>query len=405
MIGEALWLAKPDPFRQPDAQGQCGHVIDKTVETMTLPPEFLDELRARTPIESLIGRTVKLSKSGKNWKGCCPFHPEKTLSFYVYEDGYHCFGCGAHGDVIDYVMKTANCGLIAAVETLAKQANIVMPKKEPERLSVPMVDQSPGQTWAIENQSSYSDGQIEAVLAVAARQLVRNTQIEAVSILVNAGCRLEHWEHDNWNGGQETWRLSLSIAADAYFNLEAREDREKEITHALVIPMEALSASDKMFARIIPSLTEDYDWRRKVKGQITGEGITNQGRGRSDGIATIEHDGLLFRSSPEVYFYKALKRSGVPFAPLSVVLHGGASFRRIEPDFIVYKEGLVMIVEVDADNYHSETPAAAHARLKFLMDEGVNLERINVNACDTSQKAIEAVNGILATMEKLRRSR
>ncbi|MBJ7250174.1 MAG: hypothetical protein JHC89_02035, partial [Acetobacteraceae bacterium] len=50
---------------------------------MALPPGFLDELRARTPLPGLIGRKTRLLKSGRNWKGCCPFHGEKTPSFYV----------------------------------------------------------------------------------------------------------------------------------------------------------------------------------------------------------------------------------------------------------------------------------------------------------------------------------
>ena len=56
------------------------------------------------------GRRVKLTKSGRNWKGCCPFHNEKSPSFYVYEDGFHCFGCGAHGDAISFVMQTTGAG-------------------------------------------------------------------------------------------------------------------------------------------------------------------------------------------------------------------------------------------------------------------------------------------------------
>ena len=72
---------------------------------MALPPTFLDELRARTPLSALVGRRVKLSKSGRNWKGCCPFHTEKSPSFYVYDDGFHCFGCGAHGDAVTFVMQ------------------------------------------------------------------------------------------------------------------------------------------------------------------------------------------------------------------------------------------------------------------------------------------------------------
>ena len=73
---------------------------------MALPPPFLDELRARTPLAAVIGRRVRLARSGRQWKGCCPFHGEKTPSFYVYDDHYHCFGCGAHGDAIGFVMQT-----------------------------------------------------------------------------------------------------------------------------------------------------------------------------------------------------------------------------------------------------------------------------------------------------------
>jgi len=59
---------------------------------MALSPAFLEELRARTPVAAVVGRKVKLARSGRQMKGCCPFHNEKTPSFYVYEDGYHCFG-------------------------------------------------------------------------------------------------------------------------------------------------------------------------------------------------------------------------------------------------------------------------------------------------------------------------
>ena len=98
---------------------------------MALPPAFLDELRARTPMAALVGRKVKLARSGKSWKGCCPFHGEKTASFYVYDDGYHCFGCGAHGDAIGFVMNTDGAGFIEAVERLAGEAGLDVPKQSP----------------------------------------------------------------------------------------------------------------------------------------------------------------------------------------------------------------------------------------------------------------------------------
>jgi DNA primase len=103
---------------------------------MRLPDGFLDELRARTPLAAIIGRRVKLSRSGRNWKGCCPFHNEKSPSFYVYEDGYHCFGCGAHGDAVSFVMQSQGLQFREAVETLASEAGLEVPKASPEAAQV-----------------------------------------------------------------------------------------------------------------------------------------------------------------------------------------------------------------------------------------------------------------------------
>src|SRR5690348_5144700 len=96
---------------------------------MALPPQFLDELRARTPLAAVVSRRVRLARSGRQWKGCCPFHGEKTPSFYVYEDGhYHCFGCGAHGDAIGFVMQSEGTSFTEAVERLAGEAGLDVPK-------------------------------------------------------------------------------------------------------------------------------------------------------------------------------------------------------------------------------------------------------------------------------------
>ena len=100
---------------------------------MALSPQFLDELRARTPMQALVGRRVKLSKSGRNWKGCCPFHGEKTPSFYVYEDHFHCFGCGAHGDAITFWMQATGASFPEAVESLSAEAGLDVPKPSPSQ--------------------------------------------------------------------------------------------------------------------------------------------------------------------------------------------------------------------------------------------------------------------------------
>src|SRR5580704_3638634 len=99
---------------------------------MALPPQLLDELRARTPLTAVIGRRMRLARSGRQWKGCCPFHGEKTPSFYVYDDHYHCFGCGVHGDAITFLMQTQGSGFPEAVEQLAAEAGMQVPAPSPE---------------------------------------------------------------------------------------------------------------------------------------------------------------------------------------------------------------------------------------------------------------------------------
>jgi DNA primase len=100
---------------------------------MALPPNFLEELRARTPLPALIGRKTRVTKSGRQWKACCPFHGEKTPSFYIYDDHYHCFGCGAHGDAIAFVMQAEGASFPEAVERLAGEAGLEVPKATPEQ--------------------------------------------------------------------------------------------------------------------------------------------------------------------------------------------------------------------------------------------------------------------------------
>ncbi len=96
---------------------------------MRFSPDFLDELRLRMPIADVVGRKVKLTRRGKEHTGLCPFHNEKTPSFTVNEAKgfYHCFGCGAHGDVIKFVMETEALAFPEAIERLAGEAGLQLP--------------------------------------------------------------------------------------------------------------------------------------------------------------------------------------------------------------------------------------------------------------------------------------
>ena len=94
---------------------------------------FTDELRTRLSIVDVVSRRVPLTKKGQNYWGCCPFHNEKTPSFSVNEDKgfYHCFGCGEHGDIISFTMKSENIGFVDAIKELAEMAGLKLPEFKP----------------------------------------------------------------------------------------------------------------------------------------------------------------------------------------------------------------------------------------------------------------------------------
>ncbi len=112
-------------------------------------------------------------------KGCCPFHGEKTPSFYVYEDGYHCFGCGAHGDAISFVMQTQGASFIEAVRALADEAGLELPKvsasaeaAERQRLDLHGVLDAAQRHYA---QALFTPGGATALAYLTGRGLTRET--------------------------------------------------------------------------------------------------------------------------------------------------------------------------------------------------------------------------------------
>jgi DNA primase len=101
---------------------------------MAFPDSFLEEIRNRVPLSGVVGRSVRLIKRGREFTGLCPFHNEKSPSFTVNDDKgfFHCFGCGAHGDVIGFVMRNGGLAFPEAVEQLAGEAGMEVPRVRPE---------------------------------------------------------------------------------------------------------------------------------------------------------------------------------------------------------------------------------------------------------------------------------
>ncbi len=135
---------------------------------MALSPQWLDELRARVTLSTVIMRTDKLQKAGREWKACCPFHDEKSPSFTVNDQKgfYHCFGCGAHGDVIRWMTDQRGMGFMDAVKELAAEAGMEVPapdpvaaKKAEKRASLIDVT-TDAQQWFMDNLRSGSSAEV-----------------------------------------------------------------------------------------------------------------------------------------------------------------------------------------------------------------------------------------------------
>lgn len=105
--------------------------IERGIPMSRIPQHFIDDLMSRTDIIEVVGSRVPLKKAGREFKACCPFHDEKTPSFTVSptKQFYHCFGCGAHGTALGFLMDHDHLGFVDAVEELARQAGVEVPRE------------------------------------------------------------------------------------------------------------------------------------------------------------------------------------------------------------------------------------------------------------------------------------
>ncbi len=100
-----------------------------------IPQDFIDDLVARADVVEVIGRRVQLKKAGREFKACCPFHDEKTPSFTVSPNKgfYHCFGCGAHGTAVGFLMDFDHMTFVEAIESLASSMGVEVPRNESDK--------------------------------------------------------------------------------------------------------------------------------------------------------------------------------------------------------------------------------------------------------------------------------
>jgi hypothetical protein len=228
-----------------------------------------------------------------------------------------------------------------------------------------------------------------------------------LAVLANSEFEITKTSHDNWDDGITGWSLACACDAGLYARLTEAErgDTESYIDRVCSEIFRQFPHHRIDGVVVAPRTANRTTWRAQVTRWLSGEGISNQGRVRSDNMASLECDGLHFRSDQEIQLYRALKRAGITFAPLPVFIRGGPQYSRLEPDFVIIKDGHIMVVEVDGDTSHKESPAEAHQRLQPLDHEGAKIERIRATDCDTPEKAQKAVEKLLRVLDGMTRRR
>ncbi len=230
-----------------------------------IPQPFIQELLARVDIVDVIGRYVQLKKAGANWIGLCPFHSEKSPSFTVSQSKqfYHCFGCGAHGSAISFLMEHLGLNFVEAVKQLAQDLGMTVPEERrdlsPEQQAVQQ--QTPGILQSLERAAGFYRNRLK-------------DSPRAINYLKNRGLT-----------GQTAKRFGLGYAPDGWRPLEAEFSEyaaEELVTAGLVVVKDEQAAEpaegdstdhtsprDKRFDRFRDRIMFPI---RNPKGQVIGFG-------------------------------------------------------------------------------------------------------------------------------------
>jgi very-short-patch-repair endonuclease len=222
---------------------------------MTLSPAFLDELRARITLSTIIAPHVKLTRAGREYKACCPFHSEKTPSFTVNDEKhfYHCFGCGAHGDAIRFLTDSRGLPFMDAVKELAASAGMEVPAPDPrsreraERQATLHDVMAAAQAWFAE--------QLDGIEGAEARAYCQRRGIGTAAIK----------------------RFGIGFAPDRRQGLRkalATHGDEKLIEGGLLIHVEEKEPYDRFRGRLMIPI-------RDARGRVIGFGRPHPGPGRA----------------------------------------------------------------------------------------------------------------------------
>ncbi|GIK25195.1 MAG: DNA primase [Betaproteobacteria bacterium] len=217
-----------------------------------IPESFIQELLARIDIVDVIERYLPLKKAGANYVACCPFHSEKTPSFSVSpsKQFYHCFGCGAHGSAIGFVMEYSGLGFVEAVEDLAGQVGMQVPQQRPDERRQKAAEAAP-LTELMARAAKYYKEQLKA-------------SPKAIDYLKGRGLT-----------GEIAARFGLGYAPDGWQNLAAvfPEYQDKSLVDCgLVIEGDAGKRYDRFRDRIMFPILDNRGNVIGFGGRVIGQG-------------------------------------------------------------------------------------------------------------------------------------
>ncbi|MEO6360097.1 MAG: DNA primase, partial [Sphingomicrobium sp.] len=221
---------------------------------MTLSTQFLDELRARTLLSAVIAPSVKLTKAGREWKACCPFHNEKTPSFTVNDEKgfYHCFGCGAHGDAIRFLTDARGLPFMDAVKELAGKAGLDVPAPDPQ--SRERAERTASLTDVMASVQAWFAEQLQGIDGASARDYLKRRGIDPATVQ----------------------RFGLGLAPDGRTKLKSAlaalgEDKLIE-TGMLIKPEDGGASYDRFRGRLMIPIRDQRGRVIAFGGRILGDG-------------------------------------------------------------------------------------------------------------------------------------
>ena len=271
-----------------------------------IPESFIQELLARIDIVDVIERHLPLKKAGANYVACCPFHSEKTPSFSVSpsKQFYHCFGCGAHGSAIGFVMEYSGLGFVEAVEDLAGQIGMQVPQQRPDERRQKAAEAAP-LTETMARAAKYYKEQLKA-------------SPKAVDYLKGRGLT-----------GEVAARFGLGYAPDGWQNLaDVFPDYQGKalVDCGLVIEGDAGKRYDRFRDRIMFPILD-------ARGNVIGFGgrVIGQEKEGADGAAP----GPKYLNSPETPLFEKGRE-------LYGLLQARAAIR--DEDVVIVVEGYMDVV-------------------------------------------------------------